>query len=114
MLGPFVLASALLLFVHGSFATIMISMSLNGIVFLLVMSSGLTLTASLVGPQNRGKVRGLLSFMGYLFTGVGMLLGNLLYNLVPQLPFYLALCLTVPMVLVVFFRVHAPKKQVFA
>ncbi|MGB9134177.1 MAG: MFS transporter [Candidatus Bathyarchaeia archaeon] len=114
MLGPIVLASALLLFVHGSFVTIMISMSLSGIVFLLVMSSGMTLTASLVGPQNRGKVRGLLSFMGYLFTGVGMLLGNLLYNLVPQLPFYLAICLTVPMVLIVFFRVHAPKKQVFA
>ncbi len=111
MLGPPVLASALLLFVHGNFATIMISMSLNGIVFLLVMSSGMTLTASLVETPNRGKVRGLLSFLGYLFTGVGMLLGNLFYNLIPQLPFYLAIGLTVPMLFIIFFRVHQPKRQ---
>jgi DHA1 family tetracycline resistance protein-like MFS transporter len=111
MLGPLVLALALLLFVNGNFVTIMISMCLIGIVFLLVMASGMTLTASLVEPQNRGKVRGLLSFMGYLFSGVGMLLGNILYDLVPQLPFYLAIGLTVPMVLIVYFRVHQPKRQ---
>jgi MFS family permease len=111
MLAPFVLASALLLFVHGNFVTIMISMSLNGIVFLLLMASAMALTASLVEPENRGKVRGFLNFVGYIFTGVGMLLGNFLYNLVPQLPFYLAIGLTVPMVLIIFFRVHHPTKQ---
>ncbi len=111
MLGPLVLASALLLFVHGDFLTIMISMSLNGIVFLLMMSSAMALTAHLVEPQNRGKVRGFLNFLGYIFTGVGMLLGNYFYTLIPQLPFYLAIGLTVPMILIVFFRVHQPKRQ---
>ena len=106
MLGPLVLASALLLFVHGNFFTIMISMCLIGIVFLLIMSSAMTLSAYLVEPQNRGKVRGFLNFMGYIFTGVGMLLGNLFYNLVPQLPFYLAIGLTVPMALIILFRIH--------
>ena len=109
MLGPLVLASALLLFVHGNFFTIMISMCLIGIVFLLIMSSAMTLSAYLVEPQNRGKVRGFLNFMGYIFTGVGMLLGNLFYNLVPQLPFYLAIGLTVPMVLIILFRIHDPQ-----
>jgi len=111
MLGPLVLASALLLFVHGNFFTIMISMCLIGIVFLLIMSSAMTLSAYLVEPQNRGKVRGFLNFMGYIFTGVGMLLGNLFYNLVPQLPFYLAIGLTVPMVLIILFRIHDPQNQ---
>jgi MFS family permease len=106
ILGPLLLATSLLLFVNGNFVTIMISMSLNGLVFLLIMASGTTLIASLVGPENRGKVRGLLNFMGYIFTGVGMLLGNLFYNLVPQLPFYLAISLTVPMMIITFFRVH--------
>lgn len=111
MLAPFVLALALLLFVHGNFVTIMISMSLNGIVFLLLMASAMALTASLVEPENRGKVRGFLNFVGYIFTGVGMLLGNFLYDLVPQLPFYLAIGLTVPMIFIIFFRVHYPKEQ---
>jgi len=109
MLGPLVLASALLLFVHGNFVTVMISMSLNGIVFLLVMSSAMTLTAYLVGPQNRGKVRGFLNFIGYIFTGVGMLLGDVLYDIVPQFPFYLAISLTIPMTLAILLRIREPR-----
>lgn len=111
ILGPLVLASALLLFVNGNFFTIMISMCLNGIVFLLIMASSMTLTAYLVEPQNRGKVRGFLNFLGYIFTGVGMLLGNYLYNLVPQLPFYLAIGFIVPMTLIILFRINEPQKQ---
>jgi MFS family permease len=111
MLGPLLLAISLLLFVNGNFVTIMISMSLNGLVFLLVMASGATLIANLVGPENRGKVRGLLNFMGYIFTGVGMLLGNLFYNLIPQLPFCLAISLTVPMMIITFFRVHVQMQE---
>lgn len=111
ILGPFVLASALLLFVNGSFFTIMISMCLNGIVFLLIMASSMALTAHLVEPQNRGKVRGFLNFIGYIFTGVGMLLGNYLYNLVPQLPFYLAIGFIAPMTLIILFRINEPQKQ---
>jgi len=109
MFGTLVLASGLLLFVNGNFITIMISMCLNGIVFLLIMSSAMTLSAYLVEPENRGKVRGFLNFIGYIFTAVGMLLGNCLYNLVPQLPFYLAIGLTAPMALIILFRIHEPQ-----
>jgi MFS family permease len=110
MLGPLALASAALLFVRGNFLTIMIAMCFNGIVFLLIMSSAMTLTASLVEQQNRGKVRGFLNFMGYIFTGVGMLLGNLFYNLVPQLPFYVAIGLTIPMTFIILLKIQEPKK----
>jgi MFS family permease len=108
-LGPIVLAISALVFAYGNFFTIMISMCLNGLVFLLIMSSAMTLAASLVEPENRGKVRGFLNFMGYIFQGVGMLLGNFFYNLIPTLPFYIAIGLAVPMVLITALRVREPE-----
>jgi len=105
-LGPLTLASALLIFVNGNFYMVMVAMALLSLVFLLVMSSGMTLTAQLVEPENRGKVRGFLNFAGYIATGFGMLLGNFLYNQMPQLPFYLTIVLTVPMILIIVFHVH--------
>jgi MFS family permease len=87
-------------------------MCLNGLVFLLIMSSGMTLAAALVEPENRGKVRGFLNFMGYIFTGVGMLLGNYFYDLMPQLPFYVTTVLTLPMIIIIIFRIQEPKKPV--
>ena len=110
-MGPFALASSLLLFVNGNFFTIMVSMCLLGTVHLFVMSSAMSLSAALVEPENRGKVRGGLNFMGYLFAGLGMLLGNFFYNLVPQLPFYLTISLSIPMILIIVFRIHEPKRQ---
>jgi len=106
MMAPITLAVSSLLFAFGNFATVIISMVLNGLVFLLLMASAMTLTANLVEPENRGKVRGFLNFMGYIVTGVGMLVGNLFYNLHPPLPFYIAAGLTLPMMLIITFRVH--------
>jgi MFS family permease len=73
------------------------------------MSSAMTLVASLVEPENRGKVRGFLNFMGYIFTGLGMLLGDYFYNTIPPLPFCVAIGLTLPMVLIVVFRIREPR-----
>jgi MFS family permease len=111
IVGPLALALATLLFVRGNFFTIMVSMCFNGIVFLLIMSSGMTLTAALVEPENRGKVRGFLNFMGYIFTGVGMLLGNLFYNLVPPLPFYIAIGLTIPMIIIILAKIPESERE---
>ena len=111
VIGPCVLIVSLLLFVNGNLFTVMISMALFGLVHLLVMSSGMALSACLVEPQNRGKVRGGLNFVGYILTGVGMLLGNFFYNLTPQSPFYITMVLAVPMLLIVVFRIREPKKE---
>jgi len=111
LLSPVVLVIGLLLFVNGNLFTIMVSMCLNGIVFLLLMSSAMTLTAYLVEPENRGKVRGFLNFMGYIFTGVGMLLGNVFYNMIPQLPFYLSIVLAIPMFLIVLFQINETRRN---
>lgn len=109
-LGPMFLAAAMLLFIRGSFLTVLVSMCFIGVVQLLMMSSAMALSAGLVEPKNRGKVRGFLNFMGYIFTGIGMLLGNFFYTLIPELPFYVTIGLTVPMVLIVLLHVHEPKK----
>jgi MFS family permease len=114
LIAPPAFAASALLFAHGNFVTVMISMCLNGIVFLLLMSSAMTLTAELVKPENRGKVRGFLNFMGYIFTGIGMLLGNFFYNLLPQLPFYVAIGLTVPMAIIILFKVSETEVQALA
>jgi len=111
ILGSVTLATASLLFANGNFLTIMVSMFLLGVVHLLVMSSAMALSAGLVEPENRGKVRGFINFTGYISTGVGMLLGNGFYNLVPQLPFYVTIGLTFPMMLIVLLRVHEPQSH---
>ncbi len=110
-LGPCFLAASLLLFINGNLYTVMASLALMGLVNILIMSSGTALTACLVEPQNRGKVRGGLNFVGYILTGTGMLLGNFLYVLMPQLPFFLTLALVVPMFLIIFFRIPEPTKE---
>jgi MFS family permease len=110
LLGPVLFVTSSLLFVQGNFFTILISMCLNGLVFLLVMSSAMTLTAGLVEPENRGKVRGFLSFVGYIFTGLGMLLGNFFYNMIPQLPFYITIGLALPMIIIIVFRIREAKE----
>ncbi len=109
-IGPFVLAGSLLLFINGDLIAVMISMALLGMVHLFVMSSAMSLTAALVEPQNRGKVRGCLNFLGYMLTGVGMLLGSFLYGIVPQWPFYITIALALPMTLIIMFKIHEPKK----
>jgi len=110
-LGPCALAASLLLFINGNLYTVMGSLALMGLVNILIMSSGTALTACLVEPQNRGKVRGGLNFVGYILTGTGMLLGNFLYVLTPQLPFYLTMVLVAPMLLIILFRIPEPKKE---
>jgi len=111
ILGSVALATSALLFAHGNFFTVTISMCLNGLVFLLIMTSAMTLTANLVEPENRGKVRGFLNFTGYIFQGTGMLLGNFFYDLYYPLPFYIAAGLAFPMILIIIFRIHETKEQ---
>ncbi|MDH7563612.1 MAG: MFS transporter [Candidatus Bathyarchaeota archaeon] len=113
MIGPLVLASAALVFVgsYQSLWSLMVAMCLFGMVHLFVMSSGMALAASLVEPQNRGKVRGFLNFMGYVFTGVGMLLGNLFFNIYYPLPFYVAMALTIPMFLITALCIFEPDRK---
>jgi MFS family permease len=109
--APCLLIVSMLLFINGNILTVTVSMALFGLVNMLVMSAGLVLSACLVEPKNRGKIRGGLNFVGYILTGIGMLMGNLFYNLNPQLPIYVTLAAAVPMMLIIVFRIPEPTKN---
>ncbi len=111
MLGPSLLIVSMMLFINGNILSVTISMVLFGLIQMLMMSAGMALSACLVEPKNRGKIVGGLNFVGYILTGIGMLLGNLFYNLVAQLPIYMVVAIAIPIMLLIVFRIHEPKKE---
>jgi MFS family permease len=111
ILAPCLLIISMLLFINGNILTVTVSMALFGLVNMLMMSAGMALSACLVEPKNRGKIIGGLNFVGYILTGIGMLLGNLFYNLTPQLPIYLTIAAALPMILIIIFLIPEPKKE---
>jgi MFS family permease len=109
-----VIASALgsWIFINGDLVKIMIAMALFGIAQIAFMAGSIALFADLVQQENRGKVMGFTNFAGYVTMGFGMLLGNYLYiSFIPQMPFHLALSLTIPELLIVLFLIHEPKEK---
>jgi len=117
VLGLTVLGAATIIFASGTLLTVMISMILFGIAQLLIMSAAVALSTDLVQPQSRGKVNGFVNFIGYIMMGFGMLLGNFMFIEgqrigIPQLPFYTALALILPQLLIVLFLVHEPQERV--
>jgi len=111
IMAPCLLIVSMLLFINGNILTVTISMALFGLVNMLMMSAGMVLSACLVEPKNRGKIRGGLNFVGYILTGMGMLLGNLFYNLTPQLPIYVTIAVAIPMMLIIVFRISEPTME---
>jgi MFS family permease len=111
ILGLCTFASATIIFTVGNLVTVMIAMSLFALGQLMVMASAMALLTDLIDPANRGKVVGFRNFVGYIFNGVGMLLGNYLYvTFFPQLPFYVTLTMMIPALLIVALLVHELKK----
>jgi MFS family permease len=112
ILGLFTFGTGAALFVIGNLYIIMIAMVLFGIGSLLFMAAVMALSADLVDSENRGKVSGFTNFSGYIMSGIGMLLGSYLYvSVLPQLPFYMALALVFPTLVIVLFFVHEPEKR---
>jgi MFS family permease len=112
ILGLAIFGIASLIFVSGNLLTVMISMVLFAIGQLFVMSAAMALSTDLVNPENRGKVVGFRNFVGYFLNGLGMLLGNYLYiSFFPQLPFYLALGLSILGIFIVLFFVHESENK---
>jgi MFS family permease len=110
--GLLVFTMGAAIFVIGNLFMLMIAMILFGLGNLLFGAATMALSADLVNLENRGKVNGFTNFTSYIVMGIGMLVGNYLYiSLLPQLPFYIALALTVPALLIILFLVHEPAKR---
>ena len=109
--GLTIFGTATLIFMWGNLPMLMLSMALFAIGQLLTMSSAMALSTDLVTPENRGKIVGFRNFVSYILSGLGMLLGNYLYvSFIPQLPFYTALALIFPALLIAVFLVQESKK----
>ncbi len=112
ILGLFTFGIGAAIFVIGNLYLIMIAMILFGLGNLLSMAAMMALSTDLVNSENRGKVNGFTNFSGYIMMGIGMLLGNYLYvSFSPQLPFYMAIALTLPALIIVLLLVHEPTKR---
>jgi MFS family permease len=112
ILGLFVFAAGMTIFITGNLFTVMIAMILYGIGNLLFNASLMALSADLVAPENRGKINGFTNFTAYIAVGIGMLLGSYLYaSVFPQLPFLVAIATTIPTLMMVLFLVHEPAKR---
>jgi MFS family permease len=110
-LGVCVFAFAAVFFTVGNLVTVMIATALLATGQLLVMSSAMALSADLVDPLNRGKVVGFRNFVGYIFSGIGMLLGNYLYiTFFPQLPFYVTFSIMIPTLFIIAFLIRELEK----
>jgi MFS family permease len=111
LLAHVVFVPAILLFVYGDLARLFIAMPLLGIGQLLFFSSFASLQTDLVPRENRAKVIGFSQFVGYVLMAFGMLLGGIIYSIIPQLPFFLMLTALLPSFLIVLFLVHEPEKR---
>ena len=102
IIGALTLALSSWMFINGDFGRIIIAMIFFGIGQLALMAGSSALFADLVQQEHRGKVIGFTNFVGYLAMGFGMLLGDYLYlNSIPQMPFFGALSLTIPELLII-------------
>jgi MFS family permease len=112
IMGVMVFDAGLALFLKGDLFIVATAMVLFGLGQLLFLAAITALSADLVSQEYRGKVNGFINFMSYVFMGFGMLLGNYLYiAFVPQLPFYTAMAITIPVFIILLFLVREPAKR---
>jgi MFS family permease len=91
---------------------LIVSMSLIGLLQVLISGAAMALTADLVPREHRGKVNGSRGFFTMIALSLGMFAGGWLYdNVGHQVPFLLQLVLIIPPFLLVYFFIEEPKKE---
>jgi MFS family permease len=113
LMAAFVIwALAVPLLIWGDFYRLIVSMSLIGLLQVLISGAAMALTADLVPREHRGKVNGSRGFFTMIALSVGMFAGGWLYdNVGHQVPFLLQLVLIIPPFLLVYFFIEEPKKE---
>ncbi|UCH57876.1 MAG: MFS transporter [Candidatus Bathyarchaeota archaeon] len=103
---------AIPLLVWGDFIKLIVSMSLIGLVQVLVGGAVMALTADLVPREHRGKVNGSRGFFSMLALSLGMFAGGWLYdNVSHKIPFLLQFILIIPPLLMTLLFIVEPKKE---
>ena len=113
ILAAFVIwGMAVPLLIWGDFYRIIVSMTLVGLIQVLVNGAASALTADLVPREHRGKVNGSRGFFSMIALSLGMFAGGWLYdNVGHQIPFLLQFVLIIPPILLVYFFIEEPKEE---
>ncbi|MBN1683361.1 MFS transporter [Candidatus Bathyarchaeota archaeon] len=100
---------AIPLFVYGDFWRLILSMTMIGVLQVMMGSAANALTADLVPKEHRGKVNGSRGFWGMLTASIGAIMGGWIYdNVDHQLPFWLQYLFIIPIFFTVIFLVKEP------
>jgi MFS family permease len=103
---------AIPLLLWGDFFRLIASMTLVGLIQVLVNGAASALTADLVPREHRGKVNGSRGFFSMIALSLGMFTGGWLYdNVGHQIPFLLQFVLIIPPILLVYFFIKEPKEE---
>jgi len=103
---------AIVMLIGGDFYRLIVSMSLVGMIQVLIGGAASALTADLVPREHRGKVNGSRGFFSLLAMSAGMFAGGWLYdNVGHQVPFLLQFILVIPPLLLVHFFIEEPPKD---
>lgn len=105
-----ILFPAVLLFVYGDLFRLFIALPLVGIGEVLFFSALASLQTDLVPLEKRGKVIGLTNFTTFIVAAIGQLIGGILYEKAPQLPFFFIWVFIVPSFIITL-RLHEPKRR---
>lgn len=113
MMAAFVVWTlAIAMLIGGDFYRLIVSMSLVGMIQVLIGGAASALSADLVPREHRGKVNGSRGFFSMLALSAGMLSGGWLYdNVGHQVPFLLQFILVIPPLLLTYFFIEEPKKE---
>jgi MFS family permease len=105
-------AVAVPIFIYGDFWRVILSMTMFGLIQVLMSSAASALTADLVPKEHRGKINGSLGFWSLLTGSLGALMGGWMYdNVNHQLPFWLQYFFIIPILIMAILYVKEPVKQ---
>jgi MFS transporter, DHA1 family, tetracycline resistance protein len=112
ILGYLMYIPAMLLFMFANFYGLLAAFFFFGLGNLLRTNSAQVLLGDFVPREHRGKAVGSLQFFMYLAQALVYLLVGFLYSYVsPSLPFLLLAIVSVPLVLIVAWKIPEPKKK---
>jgi MFS family permease len=100
------------LLIWGDFYRLLVSMSLVGLLQVLINGASSALTADLVPRKHRGKVNGSRGFFTMISMSLGMFAGGWLYdNIGHQIPFLLQFFFIIPPLLLIQLFIKEPKSE---
>jgi len=111
LLSFLLFAPAVLMFVYADLPRLFIALPLMGVAQILFFSSFSTLQMDYVPTEKRGKIVGSSNFVNYIIGAVAQLIGGVMYEISPQLPF-----LIIPPILAIgfmmtMFLISEPKQR---